>query len=347
MSLLIGVVATSLIASGALAAPVDRIGVAPFAAAGRASNAAEKLTRREGAVFVANELVARLAKGPVDRLIRPEVFAVEPILDPRAEDVRKWAYNAAVDVIVVGRVTSTKRKNDFGVSGVEVVIRSGHSGAELARHDVTVKERAELDGAIDEIAAAIWTDLGHTDAPLAAVAVSEPESGDATKTRDGSRSESTGHGLDTQIAFAGFKSDAPIEIKAEEAEIVTRGEGRELVFQRNVLVRQDSVTLRSDRLEASYRKGESEPRRLVAKGHVQIEQGDRRASCDRAVYLREESRLTCRGQAELIQGCDIVRGESIEFDLAADQARVEGAASIVIRSQDANGSPCETRMGAL
>ena len=102
-----------------------------------------------------------------------------------------------------------------------------------------------------------------------------------------------------------------------------------------------NVTLRSDRLGASYRKGESEPRELVADGSVQIVQDDRRAKCDHALYVRESNRLTCRGRAELVQGCDVVRGESIEFDLAGEQARVEGAASIVIQPEEADAATAD------
>ncbi len=111
------------------------------------------------------------------------------------------------------------------------------------------------------------------------------------------------------------------------------------------------MILRSDRLEAAYTKGESEPHELIAEGKVQIVQNDRRAKCDRAIYQREANRLICSGHAELVQGCDIIRGESIEFDLAGEQARVEGAASIVIQSREneneSEATPCETNRGQM
>ena len=121
---------------------------------------------------------------------------------------------------------------------------------------------------------------------------------------------------------------------------MSRDHGRELVFQRNVRVRQANVTLRSQRLEATYKKGESEPERLVADGDVLVDQNGRRAKCDHAVYLRRDQRLTCSGRAELVQGCDVVRGDSIQFWLSDDRARVEGAASIVIRPEGEAGAGC-------
>jgi lipopolysaccharide transport protein LptA len=158
---------------------------------------------------------------------------------------------------------------------------------------------------------------------------------------DGSDAESgDAGGLASEFELGQLREDTPIEINAEEAEIVDRGEDRKLVFQRNVRVRQGNIRLASDLLEAEYRKGEPEPDRLIAKGSVQVDQGFRRARCDRAVYLRAEQTLSCNGRAELVQGCDVVRGDSIEFDLAGDQAHVLGAASIVIRPGEADGKRC-------
>ena len=51
-------------------------------------------------------------------------------------------------------------------------------------------------------------------------------------------------------------------------------------------------------------------------------------------------KITCRGHAELVQGCDVVRGELIVLDLAANKARVEGAASIVISPKQNTDARC-------
>jgi lipopolysaccharide export system protein LptA len=61
-----------------------------------------------------------------------------------------------------------------------------------------------------------------------------------------------------------------------------------------------------------------------------VVQRDRQASCDNATYLRADALITCTGRAELRQGCDVVRGRRITFDLDRDRVRVEGAASVVI-----------------
>ena len=40
--------------------------------------------------------------------------------------------------------------------------------------------------------------------------------------------------------------------------------------------------------------------------------------------------MVCSGQAELVQGCDVVRGGRIEFDLEREHFTVMGAASVVL-----------------
>ena len=311
-------------------APALRLAIAPF----EGDTASPPLAER---------LAARFERGPHERLLAPGTFVAEPRLDPPADAVRAWAYNAAVDDVVLGRIRAA---TEFEGARLELVVRSGHSGAERWRETVELPEsEAALSDTLDGLVVAVRealgvgpTDEADPDAAGGAVAAGPGARAD----RDGS-----GRGLDANLDLSGFDSDAPIEINAEEAEIVSRDRGRELVFQRNVEVRQANVVLRSDRLEASYKKGESEPERLVAQGRVFVDQGGRRARCDRAVYLRSAQQLTCRGHAELVQGCDIVRGESIQFDLADDRARVEGAASIVIRPKRDEGDGCGDGGGVL
>ena len=135
----------------------------------------------------------------------------------------------------------------------------------------------------------------------------------------------------------GASSDEPIAINSEELEVLPQGGGRRLVFSRNVEVQQGDITLYADRLEAIYPEGASQPDRLFASGHVRVVQGDRRGRCEEATYERAANTIVCRGKAQVTQGCDQVRGESIEFDLGRKRVRVVGAASVVIQPDDAEG----------
>lgn len=311
---------------------------------------------------ISEQLSLRFSRLGVERLLAPGSFVASREFDPRAEAVRTWAHQAAVDNVIVGRVERAAPRTES--RQIEAVVRSGHSGAELFRHAVHVPARAGLGSALDQLAAAIVRDLGGdpfaepsadavpptpaVSANASAAAVARPQAGAASETASREAKEGkapaagskTSSAVDTRLGVAEFKSDEPIEIKADEAEIVAEGAGRRLVFTGGVWVHQDTLTLRSNFLEAQYVEGESEPRRLIARGAVRVEQGNRSARCDRAEYLRASQKITCRGHAELVQGCDVVRGELIVLDLAASKARVEGAASIVISPKQNTDAPC-------
>jgi lipopolysaccharide transport protein LptA len=346
------VVLSILFMSGEIhAAPTLRIAVAPFA--GDAST-----------VSVAKALARQLGLRNLDRLIAPGDFVAVATFEPRAAEIRRWAHNTAVDTIVVGRVSSPDENSAAPERFVETVLRSGHSGGELSRHDVVVPRGGNVNEAIERLAVEILSGLGYiepspkesrAEVPVPAVSSAAAHASDASDTSDtgggesqtGADAGSSSSGLEHELSRGRFRSDSPIEIKADEAEIITRDEGRKLIFQRNVWVRQANVILRCDHLEAIYQKGESEPRELMAQGRVHIVQDDRHANCDKAIYLRESNSLICRGRAELVQGCDVVRGESIEFDLASDKARVTGAASIVIQPEKSAPSDCAIDRGQM
>jgi len=304
--------------SGSAALAGLRIAIAPFANDLHSPRVAERLSQR-------------ISEREPERLLAPGAFVADPGISPSPAAVRRWAYNAAVDTLVVGEVVAP---TEFEEGRVEVVLRSGHSGAEEARLSESFDRERDLDAAVGRLAVEMFEALGWS--PAESPAAVKPRTDGIAAVEEEAEA---GRGLDAGLIGEGFDDGAPIEIKADEAEIVNRAQGRELLFEHNVLVKQANVTLRSDRLEASYKRGESEPERLVAQGRVSVDQGDRRAKCDRAIYLRSARRLTCSGHAELVQGCDVVRGESIRFDLADDRARVEGAASIVIRPE-ADGGGC-------
>lgn len=325
------ILAAALAAIVGTANAAPSVGVAAFA--GDVARGTDQLT-------VSEMLAAAIAERELERVLRPGSFVAAPGIDPAAADVRDWAYAAAVDALVLGQVWPATEARP---ARLVVVVRSGHSGAERSRHALDLPGIAGRGPMLDALAGEILTGLGYqapgepTASPVAAAGPG-PASGEGA-------GDDRGRGLDAAFDRAGFDGDAPIEIKAEEAEIVSRDQGRELLFQRNVLVTQANVTLRSQRLEATYRRGESEPEKLIALGDVLVDQDGRRARCDRAVYLRKDQRLTCSGHAELVQGCDIVRGDSIQFWLDDDRARVEGAASIVIRPEGSAGAGCQDMEG--
>ena len=134
-------------------------------------------------------------------------------------------------------------------------------------------------------------------------------------------------------------SDQPISIRADELEAVSREGARTLIFTANVRVEQADVRIESDRLEAHYPKGEKQPDRLVATGHVRLTQKTVEARCDNATYERIAQLFSCEGNAELRDGDNRVAGAVIEFDLEREIVRVKGGASVLIHPESGKNLP--------
>jgi lipopolysaccharide transport protein LptA len=109
------------------------------------------------------------------------------------------------------------------------------------------------------------------------------------------------------------------------------------VFNGDVNVVQDDITMTSHRLTADYPKGASEPSRLVAQGSVRVVQGKQEARCDSGTFQRAEELLVCCGHAELRDGASRVRGKCIEFDLGNQTVRVEDATVSIIPEPSDSG----------
>jgi len=131
-----------------------------------------------------------------------------------------------------------------------------------------------------------------------------------------------------------FDGDRPLSIHSDELQSVRTGDSRKFIFTRNVVVLQDDMTIKSDRLEAFYPPKSSQPSRMVATGRVRMTSGENEARCDQATYERAKELLICRGNAELQEGADCVTGSWIEFDLVADTVKVGGGATVMLGGDD-------------
>ncbi len=176
----------------------------------------------------------------------------------------------------------------------------------------------------------------------AAGAETEPEPAAATRgpvasadegpaaPREGGRSASGGDG-GAPFGFDFGGGDEPLAIESDELEVVQKDGRRHLVFTTNVRVRQGEMTLLAAALEAFYPEGGGQPDRLMAKGDVEIAQGDQKARCDRLDYDRLKERLVCRGNASFEEGENRLSGEVIEIDLHDEKIKVKGGASVLIQ----------------
>lgn len=158
---------------------------------------------------------------------------------------------------------------------------------------------------------------------------------DATPPGGGDSAAAVPAGRFDDEALERIRSGGPVAIRADELEARERDGARTIHFQGDVRVRQGALGLRADELEAVYpAEGQAqEPDRLLARGDVVVQEGEREARCDRADYRPRERRVTCEGDAHLRDGSDRLSGERIAFDFGAQRVRVEGATRLVVQGR--------------
>jgi lipopolysaccharide transport protein LptA len=316
--------AVGLLALGAFAAAAQeagegvRIAVAPFERVGAAGLAVPD---------IASGLAQLLSTKGVERVVGPAELGGAAAAEPTAEETVSRARRAGVDLVVVGRTTR------LGESlSVDSQLRSAVTGAPLGTPMVVeASGPSDLGRAIDELATLVLERsrraLGGT-VSAAAPGRGEPRAPVAPESEKG---DGSGKGQP-------FDSDAPISIKSDVLEAVEQDGKRKFVFSGNVRATQDDLHLQSDRLEAYYPKGQSQPEQMVATGQVVIRQTGKRALCKKATYFRTEQKLVCVGNAQLDEKCDRVRGKEIVFHLDTEVLEVIGAADVRIHPE---GVACE------
>jgi lipopolysaccharide transport protein LptA len=296
-----------------------RIGVAPFERVGAAGVAVPD---------IATGLAQRLSTKGVEHVVGPRGLGGTAAAEPAAEDVVAWAQRAQVDLVVVGRTTR------LGESlSVDTRLRSAATGAALGTPMVVeASGPSDLGRAIEELATLVLEASQRDEAGSTARLVprgSQPGTGLAP-----TRSQGAGPSEKKP-----FRSDAPISIKSNVLEAFDRGGRKKFIFTGNVRAVQENLHLKSDRLEAFYPEGKSQPERLEATGHVVITQTGKRALCEKATYFRTEQKLVCVGKnAQLDEECDRVRGKEIIFHLDTEILEVNGAADVRIHPE---GVECE------
>ncbi len=146
-----------------------------------------------------------------------------------------------------------------------------------------------------------------------------------------------GPALSSQAMAAG--SETKIRITSDEMEALDQ-QGS-VVFKGNVVTKRGDVTIYSDRLEVYYetskksgaKKGPQDDqgvrkgrrlKKIVAKGHVKVIQDKRRAVANMALYDKKREVLILKGDAQVWEGNNSIKGDVIRFYLNEDRSVVEG-----------------------
>jgi lipopolysaccharide export system protein LptA len=121
----------------------------------------------------------------------------------------------------------------------------------------------------------------------------------------------------------GRGGDQPLRITSQHLE----ADNKNLVtiFSGTVVAKQGNMTIYADVARVYYEKKEegNEIREIVATGNVKMQEADRLATAQNAVFTNAEQKLVLTGQPKVWQGKDMVSGEKITILLEEDKIFVE------------------------
>jgi lipopolysaccharide export system protein LptA len=272
-------------------------------------------------------LADRLTALGVERVVGPTRLQGSVTAEPTDDEVKRWAARSRTQAIVVGRTT----RNGTALA-IEARLRSGSQGVALGSYAEDVPRPEDLAPAVDRLAARILSE------GIPALAGTGAKGDVAAPTPPAPKVGIT-PGAALPIDVGGLKKDAPLNIQSDELEAISSDKSKRFLFTGNVRVSQDVMSLKADRLEAFYPPNSNDPDRLVATGRVVVAQRDQEARCDVATYMKAEQRIFCRGNAEMRQGEDRVRGKEIEIRLDTDQLIVRGGAEVHIQPKAKPAAP--------
>jgi lipopolysaccharide export system protein LptA len=132
--------------------------------------------------------------------------------------------------------------------------------------------------------------------------------------------------------------EKPIQITSDKME-VSQKDGT-IVFEGHVVAQQENLTMVGKKLVVLAVKDKQKPKnakadaepggvidrvdRIEVIGDVKITQGEKLATCDKAVYYRQDQKIILSGNPQVSQGKDVLNGRVITLYLLEDRSVIEG-----------------------
>jgi lipopolysaccharide export system protein LptA len=124
-------------------------------------------------------------------------------------------------------------------------------------------------------------------------------------------------------ALKGHDSRAPVDISADRGEAQDRAD--RVVFAGNVVVKQQELTLRTDRLTVAYSDSNGiDINRIDASGGVVVTSPSETARGDFAVYDLDQGMITMVGNVRLERNGSFLNGGRLTIDLDSGRAVMDG-----------------------
>ncbi len=121
----------------------------------------------------------------------------------------------------------------------------------------------------------------------------------------------------------GKKDDLPIEITAEK--MTSYNKSNKIIFIGNVVAKQDDLTLFSDKMTVYSDKKGRKLNKIVARGNVKVEKGERFATGDLAVYSEKEEKIVLTGNPRAWEKDNEIVATEMIFLINEDKLLVIGS----------------------
>ncbi|MBN1671332.1 MAG: hypothetical protein JXR37_09880 [Kiritimatiellae bacterium] len=133
----------------------------------------------------------------------------------------------------------------------------------------------------------------------------------------------------TDGAEAEFGADATNRTVITSDRLVFDYQGRQAVFEGNVLVEDPQMRVKADTLTVVFLE-QNQIKTITAEGHVRLHQADMVALGQKAVYEVPEGRLVLTGEPRIRRGNDVLSGETITFLRAENKVICEPNARLIV-----------------
>lgn len=148
-------------------------------------------------------------------------------------------------------------------------------------------------------------------------------------------------GGEVRVPKAEDLGSRPIEITADRLSADSAQES--VTFEGNVVARQDDVTLHADRVFAEYSRTAKAIEKITADGNVRVIHAGKEARAAHAVFYNLEQRIVLSGGADLLQGENALRGETMTIWLRENRSVVTGGEGGRVRAVIHPKGPVETK----
>jgi lipopolysaccharide export system protein LptA len=135
-------------------------------------------------------------------------------------------------------------------------------------------------------------------------------------------------------ALKGHNSNAPVDVSADRIEVQDRAD--RAIFAGNVHVKQEELTLDTQRLTIAYSSGQGQGgvqiKRLDAAGGVVVHSPSETARGDFGIYDLDRKLITLIGNVQLNREQNQVNGARLVIDLDSGRATIDGGPAGVNQS---------------